>query len=76
MNAVCTTIVIMICLHKVVGGADMNNFKQLRMHAAIGPFNKSDYVRSLTKVGAKSAFPDMKFKVHSSCLLLRWCLCG
>lgn len=29
---------------------------------AIGPFNKSDYVRSLTKVGAKSAFPDMKFK--------------
>lgn len=34
------------------------------MHAAIGPFNKSDYVRSLTKVGAKSAFPDMKFEVR------------
>ena len=33
------------------------------MHAAIGPFNKSDYVIRLAKVGPKAAFPDMKFTV-------------
>ena len=61
-SAVLNTVMLLCARLQGRGGCLISN--SVYMHAAIGPFNKSDYVRSLPKVGAKSAFPDMKFTVR------------